>query len=116
MGQQLTQQHLLAWHCVRSRIGSRGRRGTLPEGHSSGMPSAEIGANSWVRSPQAGAPKTEGEALQILAAIVPLFTQHAGPSTQPKTSARPALVIMMGSLCRCCWPAEARDVRRLVRR
>jgi hypothetical protein len=44
---------------------------------------------------QAGAPKTEGEALQILAAIGPLFTQHAGPSTQPNTSARRALVIMM---------------------
>jgi hypothetical protein len=50
--------------------------------------SAEIGRKFVGAFTQAGAPKTEGEPLQILAAIVPLFAHHAGPSTQPKTSAR----------------------------
>jgi hypothetical protein len=65
-----------------------GRGKSSPEGHSSGVRSAEIGRKFVGAFTQTGAPKTEGEALQILAAIVPLFAHHAGPSTQPKTSAR----------------------------
>jgi hypothetical protein len=70
-------------------------RQSSPEGHLSGVPSAEIGRKFVGAFTQAGATKTEGEALQILAAIVPLFRTSRWTKHTTEDQREAALVIMM---------------------